>query len=63
MRDSSMRVLFLALPCLLGHVAAIYNPVTEYAGDAFFDKFAYYGNVDNTTWGAQPLILTATSCI
>ncbi|KAF8187147.1 concanavalin A-like lectin/glucanase domain-containing protein [Pholiota molesta] len=46
-----MRVLFLVLPCLLGHVAAIYNPVTEYAGDAFFDKFAYYGNVDNTTWG------------
>lgn len=57
-----MRVLFLVLPCLLGHVSAIYNPVTEYAGPTFFDKFAYYGNVDNTTWGAKPLSLPVTSC-
>ncbi|KAF8971847.1 concanavalin A-like lectin/glucanase domain-containing protein [Flammula alnicola] len=40
-----------ALPCLFSQASAIYNPVREYAGDNFFNKFAYYGNVDNTTWG------------
>ncbi|KJA17743.1 glycoside hydrolase family 16 protein [Hypholoma sublateritium FD-334 SS-4] len=41
----------VVLPCLLGRVSAIYNPQREYAGDTFFNQFAYYGNVDNTTWG------------
>ncbi|KAF8967492.1 concanavalin A-like lectin/glucanase domain-containing protein [Flammula alnicola] len=39
------------LPCLFSQVSAIYNPLREYAGDNFFNKFEYYGNVDNTTWG------------
>src|SRR6266498_1620428 len=32
-------------------VQAIYIPLREYSGYSFFDKWAYYGNVDNTTWG------------
>ncbi|KAF9476798.1 hypothetical protein BDN70DRAFT_881992 [Pholiota conissans] len=51
MRAFSMRILLLISPWLLGQVEAIYNPHIEYAGPTFFDKFAYYGNVDNTTWG------------
>lgn len=39
------------LACLLCHVVAVYNPVREHAGQTFFDRWAYYGNVDNTTWG------------
>lgn len=32
---------------------ALYHPVREYAGPTFFDGWAYYGNVDNTTWGVS----------
>ncbi|RXW23623.1 hypothetical protein EST38_g2236 [Candolleomyces aberdarensis] len=35
-----------ALPCL-----AAYVPLRQYEGSTFFDGWAYYGNVDNTTWG------------
>ena len=52
MRGLYTAVLVL-LPCLLGEVSAIYNPLREYAGDTFFNQFAYYGNVDNTTWGEK----------
>ncbi|KAF8187179.1 concanavalin A-like lectin/glucanase domain-containing protein [Pholiota molesta] len=51
MKTSSMRILCLVLPCLLGRVSAIYNPILEHAGATFFDRFSYYGNVDNTSWG------------
>jgi len=50
-----MESLFLralcVLPFLFCHVTAIYAPLREYAGSTFFDRWAYYGNVDNTTWG------------
>ncbi|KAJ2931045.1 hypothetical protein H1R20_g6053, partial [Candolleomyces eurysporus] len=35
-----------ALPCL-----AAYVPLRQYEGSTFFEGWAYYGNVDNTTWG------------
>jgi hypothetical protein len=34
---------------------AIYVPVRQYEGATFFDGWAYYGNVDNTTWGASSI--------
>ncbi|CAA7259416.1 unnamed protein product [Cyclocybe aegerita] len=43
--------LFFAFACLLGQTNAIYNPLREYAGSTFFDRWSYYGDVDNTTWG------------
>jgi hypothetical protein len=30
---------------------ALYYPLREYSGSTFFDKWDYYGFVDNTTWG------------
>ncbi|KAF5334392.1 hypothetical protein D9611_013556 [Ephemerocybe angulata] len=30
---------------------AVYAPVRQYEGSTFFDQWAFYGNVDNTTWG------------
>ena len=43
----------LVFSLLLCKVNAIYTPLREYAGETFFDKWAYYGNVDNTTWGER----------
>ncbi|KAJ7501949.1 glycoside hydrolase family 16 protein [Mycena galericulata] len=31
--------------------AASYAPLREYSGTTFFDKWSYYGNIDNETWG------------
>ena len=28
-----------------------YNPVREYSGATFFDRWTYYGAIDNLTWG------------
>ncbi|KAH9482161.1 putative glycosidase C21B10.07 [Psilocybe cubensis] len=42
---------FYALTYLLSIVSADYLPFREHAGASFFDGWAYYGNVDNTTWG------------
>jgi len=39
------------LPFLVCHVTAVFMPIREHAGSTFFDRWAYYGNVDNTTWG------------
>ncbi|KIM38749.1 glycoside hydrolase family 16 protein [Hebeloma cylindrosporum] len=50
MASLSLRALCI-LPFLFCHVAAIYMPLREHAGSTFFDRWAYYGNVDNTTWG------------
>ncbi|PPQ73832.1 hypothetical protein CVT26_012147 [Gymnopilus dilepis] len=44
----------LLAQCVICHdvqPAQIYNPVREHAGQTFFDRWAYYGNIDNTTWG------------
>ncbi|PPQ92756.1 hypothetical protein CVT25_003865 [Psilocybe cyanescens] len=43
--------LLYAFAHLLCQVSAIYLPLREHAGATFFDGWAYYGNVDNTTWG------------
>jgi hypothetical protein len=37
---------FEGLQCL-----AAYVPLRQYEGLTFFDGWAFYGNVDNTTWG------------
>ncbi|KAJ3520816.1 hypothetical protein NMY22_g12576 [Coprinellus aureogranulatus] len=37
--------------CVVSQAAASYLPVRQYEGQTFFDGWAYYGNVDNTTWG------------
>lgn len=50
-------VIFLGL---VGHACGRYFPVREYAGPTFFDGWAYYGNVDNTTWGE---VFTTLSCL
>jgi len=42
----------------LPYVFGIYVPLREYAGQSFFDGWDYYGNVDNTTWGAFLTVLT-----
>ena len=36
---------------VIGQASTLYNPVREYSGSSFFDRWTYYGNVDNTTWG------------
>ena len=60
-RETAMRTVLFVIPCLLGQVNAIYNPLIEYAGSTFFDKFSYYGNVDNTTWGENECFLTTSN--
>ena len=40
-------LLFLAT----SQTRALYYPIREYSGSTFFDKWDYYGFVDNTTWG------------
>ncbi|KDR84432.1 hypothetical protein GALMADRAFT_237298 [Galerina marginata CBS 339.88] len=50
MQDLRWCIVF-GLACLFGHVSAAYSPIREHAGATFFDRWAYYGNVDNTTWG------------
>ena len=34
-----------------GQIYGIYVPLREYAGSTFFDRWDYYGYIDNTTWG------------
>ncbi|KIJ97255.1 glycoside hydrolase family 16 protein [Laccaria amethystina LaAM-08-1] len=41
-------LLFLAASL---EIRALYYPLREYSGSTFFDKWDYYGFVDNTTWG------------
>jgi hypothetical protein len=43
---------FAILALQLSQVYGIYVPLREYAGSTFFDEWDYWGNVDNTTWGA-----------
>ncbi|KAJ6621004.1 concanavalin A-like lectin/glucanase domain-containing protein [Mycena sp. CBHHK59/15] len=31
--------------------SAVYTPFREYSGTTFFDKWDYYGNIDDKTWG------------
>ena len=48
---SSWATLLSFVGPVIGQVATLYNPVREYSGSSFFDRWTYYGNVDNTTWG------------
>jgi len=41
----------LALVAQLELARAAYLPFLEYSGETFFDRWTFYGNVDNTTWG------------
>lgn len=41
----------LLLSLATSQTQALYYPLREYAGSTFFDKWDYYGFVDNTTWG------------
>ncbi|KAJ7205360.1 concanavalin A-like lectin/glucanase domain-containing protein [Mycena rebaudengoi] len=45
---SASLLLALLQPIL---TSAAYSPVREYSGKTFFDRWDYYGDVDNTTWG------------
>ena len=36
---------------VIGQLTIHYNPVREHSGSTFFDRWTYYGDVDNTTWG------------
>jgi len=48
---SSWASLFFIIGPLIGQASALYNPVREYSGSTFFDRWTYYGTFDNTTWG------------
>lgn len=48
---SSWAILLYFVGPVVGQVSTLYNPVREYSGSTFFDRWTYYGNVDNTTWG------------
>ncbi|KAF4619190.1 hypothetical protein D9613_004737 [Agrocybe pediades] len=57
------RISFIALSLLAlfpGAAQAIFNPVRSYEGDTFFDRWDFYGNVDNTTWGGWVTKLSLT---
>ena len=36
---------------VIGQLTTRYNPVREYSGSTFFDRWTYYGAIDNLTWG------------
>ena len=45
-------LLFYLLATNLGtQVGAVYSLVREYSGASFFDRWDFYGNIDDTTWG------------
>ncbi|KAF8801580.1 hypothetical protein BYT27DRAFT_7198151 [Phlegmacium glaucopus] len=58
---ASWTSLFFFTGTLIGQVFALYNPVREYAGSTFFDRWAYYGTFDNTTWGNVTYVDRATA--
>ena len=48
MRSVALTFIFI---CQLLQAHSIYIPLREYSGKSFFDRWDFYGNVDNTTWG------------
>ncbi|KAJ7726318.1 glycoside hydrolase family 16 protein [Mycena maculata] len=50
MRSASLLPL-LPVALQLRLATATYSPLYEYSGTTFFDKWDYYGNTDNETWG------------
>ncbi|KAF8340185.1 glycoside hydrolase family 16 protein [Amanita rubescens] len=42
---------FLLATNLVAPAGAVYSLLREYSGSSFFDRWDFYGNVDNTTWG------------
>ncbi|KAG6835748.1 hypothetical protein H0H93_015017 [Arthromyces matolae] len=47
--STSYALTLLAVACSLS--LAIYVPLTEYAGETFFDAWDFDGTIDDTTWG------------
>ena len=47
---SSLAILLSFVGPVIGQ-ATVFNPLREYAGSTFFDRWSYYGNIDNLTWG------------
>ncbi|KAF8635259.1 hypothetical protein AX15_000482 [Amanita polypyramis BW_CC] len=47
----SLPLLSLLAASLAAQVGALYYPLREYKGTSFFDRWDFYGNVDDTTWG------------
>src|SRR6266576_3289772 len=43
--------LFLLATNLVAPAGAVYSLLREYSGSSFFDRWDFYGNIDNTTWG------------
>ncbi|KIL58962.1 glycoside hydrolase family 16 protein [Amanita muscaria Koide BX008] len=46
-----LQTIFILALTLGVQVKAAYSPVRSYQGSTFFDKWDFYGDVDNTTWG------------
>ena len=47
---------------VIGQVSTRFNAVREYSGSTFFDRWTYYGDVDNTTWGDSFFLLLRLGC-
>ena len=63
MKLTSWATLLSFIGPVVGQVSTIYNPVREYSGPTFFDRWTFYGNIDNTTWGEIfPLFLLFQLC-
>jgi hypothetical protein len=50
-RKLPVLLLFLLATSLGTQVGAVYLLVREYSGTSFFDRWDFYGNIDDTTWG------------
>ena len=51
MKLTSWAPLLSFVGSVIGQASTIYNPVREYSGSTFFDRWDYYNYIDNTTWG------------
>ena len=47
---SSWTILLSFVGPVIGQ-ATLFNPVREYSGSTFFDRWSYFGAIDNLTWG------------
>jgi hypothetical protein len=57
---SSWAILLSFVGLVIGQ-STVYNPLREYSGSTFFDRWSYYGDIDNLTWGGISLF-TAAAC-
>jgi len=61
MKVNSWATLLSIVGPVLGQASTLYSPVREYSGSTFFDRWSYYGDVDNTTWGNVTYVDQATA--